>query len=64
MSICNANITRFDNPVLVENTKNEYTEVYGSDGEGFVRILKSAPDENAIISKLLLHLHKLCTKEK
>lgn len=63
MSILNTNITGFDSPVLTQNTEKMYTEVYGADGVGFVRILESAPDENSIISKLLLHLHKLCTKE-
>lgn len=63
MSILNTNIIGFDNPVLEENAEKKYTDVFGPDGVGFVRILESSPEENAIISKLLLYLHKLCTKE-
>lgn len=52
----NMNFTKFPVPVLGDNTSRLYTRLYGDAGENFVDILRSSPDEIAVISRLIAYL--------
>lgn len=52
----NANFTRFDAPVLGQETKELYETLYGNCGERFVEILNASPNEIAVISRLIAYL--------
>ena len=52
----NMNFARFPAPVLGDETQALYTKLYGDTGERFVEILKTSPDEIAVISRLITYL--------
>lgn len=53
----NVNVnTRFSAPGLGENTQELYTKLYGEDGEKFIDILNTSPNEIAVISRLIAYL--------
>lgn len=52
----NMNFTKFPVPVLGDNAPQLYTHLYGDSGENFVDILRSSPDEIAVISRLIAYL--------
>lgn len=54
----NASFTGFENPILGENAEQVYTDVFGEDGVGLVKVLASAPKEMAVIFKLLMYLQE------
>ena len=54
----NASFTGFENPILGENAEQVYVNMFGEDGAGFVKILATAPNEMAVISKLLMYLQE------
>lgn len=47
---------KFPAPVLGEDTQVLYSKLYGEEGNQFVDILCSSPDEIAVISKLIAYL--------
>ena len=55
----NVNCAKFTAPVLGEDTREIYNELYGNVGDRFVDILKTSPDEIAVISKMLAYLNKI-----
>lgn len=54
----NLKINKFPVPVLGDNANELYGELYGENGENFVRILDDSPDEIAVISILITYLKK------
>lgn len=54
----NINFTKFPVPVLGDNISRLYTQLYGDAGENFVDILRSSPDEIAVISRLIAYLRE------
>lgn len=54
----NMYFAKFPVPVLDEKTQQLYIGLYGEDGERFVDILNSSPDEIAVISRLIAFLCK------
>ncbi len=52
----NMNFTKFIAPVLGDGTQELYTRLYGETGERFVDILKTSPDEIAVISRMIAYL--------
>lgn len=57
--ICNKTVNvRWDSPVLGQEVSEEYSELYGVDGERYVDILESAPYEMAVVSRLFAFLQQ------
>lgn len=54
----NMNFTKFPVPVLGDNAPQLYTQLYGDSGENFVDVLRSSPDEIAVISRLIAYLRE------
>lgn len=52
----NMNFAKFPAPVLCDSAQALYTKLYGEDGERFVEILNTSPDEIAVISRLISYL--------
>lgn len=52
----NVNFAKFSVPVLGDDTYELYTQLYGEYGEQFVDILSTAPNEIAVISRLIAYL--------
>ena len=52
----NMSFAKFPTAVLDENARQLYTKVYGDDGERFVDILNTSPEEVAVISRLIIYL--------
>lgn len=52
----NMNFAKFSAPVLGDETQELYTKLYGTDGERFIDILNTSPNEIAVISKLIAYL--------
>ena len=52
----NMNFAKFPTAVLDENARQLYIKVYGDDGERFVDILNTSPEEVAVISRLIIYL--------
>ena len=52
----NFNFTKFDAPVLGQDAHELYEQLYGKDGESFVNILNTSPDEIVVISRLISYL--------
>lgn len=52
------NSTKFPTPVLGDGVQELYTKLYGDDGEHFVDILSTSPDEIAVISRLIAYLRE------
>lgn len=50
------NSTKFDAPVLGQDAQELYKQLYGKEGECFVNILNTSPDEIAVISRLISYL--------
>lgn len=48
--------TRFPVAVLGEDAQGLYTELYGEDGGRFTAILRSSPEEIAVISRMIAYL--------
>lgn len=52
----NMNFAKFPTPVLSDDTQALYSKLYGEDGERFVDILNTSPDEISVISRLIAYL--------
>lgn len=52
----NMNFVKFPAPVLGEGTQELYNRLYGDAGDRFVDVLKSSPDEIAVVSRLIAYL--------
>ncbi len=52
----NMNFAKFSAPVLGDETQELYTKLYGNDGERFIDILNTSPNEIAVISRLIAYL--------
>ena len=52
----NMNFAKFPAPVLGDDTQDLYSRLYGDDGEKFIGILNTSPDEIAVISRLIMYL--------
>lgn len=52
----NMNFAKFSAPVLGDETQDLYTKLYGNDGERFIDILNTSPNEIAVISRLIAYL--------
>ena len=54
----NTNIkgNKFSAPSLDGDTQELYTMLYGEDGGHFVEILRTSPDEIAVVSRLIAYL--------
>lgn len=55
----NINFVGWDNPVTHDEARMLYEELYGEDGARYLAVLKNAPPENAVISRLIAHLMRL-----
>ena len=47
---------KFPAPALNEDAHELYSRLYGEEGERFIGILGSSPDEIAVISRLIAYL--------
>lgn len=52
----NMNFAKFSAPVLGDETQELYAKLYGNDGERFIDILNTSPNEIAVISRLIAYL--------
>ena len=52
----NMNFAKFPAPGLDEDARSLYSELYGEEGERFVDILNTSPDEIAVISRMIAYL--------
>ena len=52
----NMGFAKFPAPVLGDDIQELYTKLYGDDGERFVDILDTSPNEIAVISRLIAYL--------
>lgn len=52
----NINFAKFSAPVLGDETQELYTKLYGNNGERFIDILNTSPNEIAVISRLIAYL--------
>lgn len=52
----NMNFTKFSTPTLDHDAQTLYSRLYGEDGEMFVEILNTSPNEIAVISRLIAYL--------
>lgn len=54
----NMDFAKFSTPVLGDETQELYTKLYGDDGERFIDILNTSPNEIAVISRLIAYLNE------
>lgn len=54
----NMNFAKFSAPVLGDEAQELYTKLYGNDGERFIDILNTSPNEIAVISRLIAYLEE------
>ncbi len=54
----NMNFAKFSAPVLGDEIQELYTKLYGYDGERFIDILNTSPNEIAVISRLIAYLEE------
>lgn len=52
----NTNFVGWNNPIIHDDTRKLYEELYGENGARYLNILETSPHEIAVISKLLAHL--------
>ena len=52
----NMGFAKFPAPVLGDDIQELYIKLYGDDGERFVDILDTSPNEIAVISRLIAYL--------
>lgn len=52
------NSCKFSSPVLWDDTKDLYAGLYGNDGDRYIGILNTSPDEIAVISRLIAYLKR------
>ena len=50
------NFIGWNNPVINDDTRSLYENLYGENGSRYLAILESSPREIAVISKLIAHL--------
>ncbi len=55
----NMNFAKFPTPVLGDDAQALYSKLYGEDGERFVDILNTSPDEIAVISRMIAYLAEM-----
>ena len=55
----NANFTRWTSPILGQEAEAVYTDIYGNEGAGFLRVLETSPYEIAVVSRLIAYLQKV-----
>ena len=48
---------KFPTPALNDDAHELYSKLYGEEGEHFIGILDSSPDEIAVISRLIAYLN-------
>lgn len=52
----NTNFVSWNNPVIHDDTRKLYENLYGENGSRYLSILESSPREIAVISRLIAHL--------
>lgn len=54
----NMNPTRFGTPGMGQETETVYSDVYGTNGANFMRVLRESPYEIAVLSRLITYLEQ------
>lgn len=52
----NTNFVGWNNPVIHDDTRKLYENLYGENGSRWLTVLESSPREIAVISRLIAHL--------
>lgn len=52
----NTNFIGWNNPIIHDDTRKLYEDLYGANGSRYLSILESSPREIAVISRLIAHL--------
>lgn len=52
----NTNFVGWNNPIIHNDTRQLYEELYGENGSRYLAILENSPREIAVISRLIAHL--------
>lgn len=54
----NMNSTRFETPGMGQEAETVYSDIYGTNGMDFMRVLRESPYEIAVLSRLITYLEQ------